>query len=719
MNVKQTILLTFGLLILLPAAALMAQQPTSKFIAPFSLAGSVIDADDLGNGTVFVAADCGNVFRSFDNGDTWDVTTAARGSRLHGIDMVDAQRGTIVGWDGISHTTNGGNSWFQDPTAPTTRARKVKWVTDSIGYVGGDSSMFIKTTDAGNSWVDVSPGSTQYWVTDFDFRTPDEGVVAFFRDEQFYTSDGGATWVDLADSTQNIEFVRFDPMGVAHAFGDGVGYATSTNGGLSWSTTTFADPLRDITDVSFPADSIGYAYSSTFRFLKTTDAGQTWDTVSVPNPLNLQGFGVQIEFSGANEGFVFEGLVPLRTSDGGNSFDQMAVDLELALGILITDMHAVSANELWATTFFSTAPSAGLFHTTDAGLSWDKVEIDSVPVPRTVHFLSSNVGFVGGSQPVGVARTSDGGQTWTPIPHFNTQLDVVREFDFSPSGNLGIAIGDESISYTTDQGITWSQGTPLDYVVPFIERKVAVPSDLVAYAIAEDSVMKTLDGGQTWATILVTTGGPNSPFPSLFDVMAPHPDTVMVARDSSRLMYSYDGGTTWGTRFVAGTQLDYGVTGIEFLDSKRGYWVDDADDRNYIFQTLDGGINWTPIDINNCTGREVLEVLDEDRLWIGGLGGMIIQVDAPFAVGNWEPQPEAWGYSLHIAEGAIELGFEEVLRKEGKAVLVDLQGKTVQTWDLAKGSAFAELELGRPFHGMYLLKVESDELNGYHKLLFR
>jgi hypothetical protein len=154
-------------------------------------------------------------------------------------------------------------------------------------------------------------------------------------------------------------------------------------------------------------------------------------------------------------------------------------------------------------------------------------------------------------------------------------------------------------------------------------------------------VIRTVDGGASWqgfdlsahATLLVDTyfvdtdngwvvggravGEPNPSPTSITEVRAHVQAVVLRTRD---------GGTTWTDQVEAlRPQLPLGEWGwkIHFLDDRIGYVALESFERGAILKTVDGGENWTRIDINDPQGNANLEgvgFLTESVGWVGGWG---------------------------------------------------------------------------------------------------
>lgn len=126
---------------------------------------SKIDYEDVNalfetaNGTLVAAAH--NIFSTYDEGHNWDTTILRDNGGFSAVHFADTLHGCAAGVNGhISWTDDGGFTW-RDVSFPTLLDFYGVQVVDSAtAYVGGESGLLIKTTNAGLSWVVPSPSGS-------------------------------------------------------------------------------------------------------------------------------------------------------------------------------------------------------------------------------------------------------------------------------------------------------------------------------------------------------------------------------------------------------------------------------------------------------------------------------------------------------------------------------------------------------------------------------
>src|SRR5690606_29454121 len=141
------------------------------------------------------------------------------------------------------------------------------------GYVAGWSGYAGRTTDAGNTWTSMNPGTDIWYYTDVVFKDWQNGIIGAFPNSApgiiYYTSDGGNTWNPATGVTAI-------PDQLTYAGGDT--YFMASNGGT---------------------------------IQKSTDNGATWTTVHTGSSI-LAG----IDFYDMNTGFAVGDDIVLKTKIG-------------------------------------------------------------------------------------------------------------------------------------------------------------------------------------------------------------------------------------------------------------------------------------------------------------------------------------------------------------------------------------------------------------------
>jgi photosystem II stability/assembly factor-like uncharacterized protein len=221
-----------------------------------------------------------------------------------------------------------------------------------------------------------------------------------------------------------------------------------------------------------------------------------------------------------------------------------------------------------------------LLKTYDGGQNWTELWVDDAQHGlEAMSFPTLNTGYIGGWNEF-LAKTDDGGNTWTPIvPSSEDDVWYYRTIDFKDESNGFVSAQLEdgfTGYYTTDGGQTWTTSTGLSGIVE--KACYAGGNTYFAVNMAGD-IQKSTDGGATWNTVYTATGTlAGIRFKNL---------TTGIATGSQYCYKTTDGGATW---------TQYNVQeGITFRDVN---WIDDSNlvivgASDVIFASNDGGVTWT------------------------------------------------------------------------------------------------------------------------------
>lgn len=284
-------------------------------------------------------------------------------------------------------------------------------------------------------------------------------------------------------------------------------------------------------DVNFVSDTHGWAVGEGGVIIATTDGGQTWTRQSSGYELTLHG----VDFADKLNGWAVGQLgIILNTNDGGNTWTVQGNDAALGQnlikvhfynagkGRIITErgsfaLSTTNGGNTWNRRFFeNTLPrsdaffldewrgwvsfrSGAVFSTSDSGDSWELLKgINGVEIgTNSVFFLDDRNGWIAGWRGKAkgasggvefvkyltdgmVARTTDGGKTWTRHDSDTGRFlwDVIF---FDPVE--GWAVGSfGTIMHSADGGITWeSHPTPTESHL----RSVSFPDRNNGWAVGD------------------------------------------------------------------------------------------------------------------------------------------------------------------------------------------------------------------------------------------
>ena len=239
-----------------------------------------------------------------------------------------------------------------------------------------------------------------------------------------------------------------------------------------------------------------------------------------------------------------------------------------------------------------------ILYTTTGGATWTRATVARFSGYFTdAAFSTASDGWACGVsdkswKPGVVARTADGGQTWTVRLRTGPKA--------SPGGFTSVVVLDaetclalksgvrDGVYATSDGGSTWTR-----HVLPGAKRRagyrsLAFPTPLVGYAVGtRGRIAKTVDGGANWTaqTSGVTT--------MLHDVTFRTADRGFAAGAAGVILATTDGGAVWAP-VPSGTTDD--LRSIDFVTDGEGWVVGKTGwapgQSGVLLHTTDGGASW-------------------------------------------------------------------------------------------------------------------------------
>ncbi|HXO43294.1 MAG TPA: hypothetical protein VN999_17720 [Thermoanaerobaculia bacterium] len=602
-----------GLLALALAAAALPAHAGVNVWTPLGPDGGQIDAlvaAPTQPGPLY-ATSFGGVFRSEDAGATW--------VRISGGDLAGYVTGVVAdpvtpatvyafGEFGLARSTDAAATWTVLPPLSQGDA-----ITGSLALAidphspatlyGGSQSGVWKSTDAGATWTRLSATARGVQTVAVDPANPSI-VFAFAKlaGVLLRSADGGATWeekdtgLSLPTISDSPLLLAFDPSTVPETLYLAV---ELDRRGFTWRSTDAGDSWQQVGPGGYPlAVGSGLVYAGA---VKSLDGGATW-TAATPAP----GTPVVLAAAPGSPTTVFAATSDLgiwKSADSAASWRPASSSLGATntLALAIDPVHP----RILYTAVNNSVLGRGLLKTGSRGRQWRligpnwltdylvQIVVDPV-TPSTLYAAS----------PAGLAKSFDGGQSWTVLP---TQAGPgpdcfgIDQLAIDPAHsetlyvvaarNDGACFPPCSFLKSTDGGNSWSCKS-----VPFDMRKLFVAPQAI-YALSDFSnpgrLFKSTDAGVTWAR--VDAGLPtNNGLPSGYVTLAIDPTNAshVFVSGPRGVFRTSNGGRTWtkangrlpAHSFHSNLAIDPHHPATVYASGSWG-----------VYRTIDDGQSWSPI----------------------------------------------------------------------------------------------------------------------------
>jgi photosystem II stability/assembly factor-like uncharacterized protein len=285
-------------------------------------------------------------------------------------------------------------------------------------YMGASGGGVWKTTNAGESWQNVSDGF---------FRTPSIGAIrvaesdpdivyvgtgssgirsnVIVGDGVYKSTDAGRTWthIGLPEAGQigaviihpkNPDVVLVAAIGNPFAPNRERGVYKTTDGGRIWNRVLFLSDSTGAADLEFAPDDPETVYATMWRVER-----KPWTIIS-----------------GAREGGIY------KSTDGGDTWTRLTAGLPSDL-VGKADLAVTPADPNRVYALIEALPGGGLYRSDDRGATWHQVSTQAALLDRPFYYCNvdaapdnADVVYV---EATGFWRSADGGHTFAPAraPH--------------------------------------------------------------------------------------------------------------------------------------------------------------------------------------------------------------------------------------------------------------------------------------------------------------
>ena len=515
----------------------------------------------------------GDVFKSKDRGQTWEVLSSMHGHSVRALAIAPSDDKIVIAGaiDGVFRSKDSGSSWQQISPASSQELKNFESIAidpkSADVIYAGTWHLPWKTEDGGKNWKSIKQGvidDSDVFSIIIDPKNPavvyasacsgiykSESAGALFHKIQgipstarrtrvlqqdpnvsatvyagtteglWRTQDSGKLWTRISDANVIVNDVMIDPRDSSKIFlaTDRRGVMASKDGGHSFLALNRGFAHRQVTSVVADKNDSSVLYASLINdrefggVLSSHDGGNSW----MQTNSGLDGRDV-FSLEQSDQGSLVAGTNRGIFMRAKNSTEWRPINT--ALRERITMVPAPKAVKGKKSTAKPTMKR-----------EWLKSEITG----RVVQVkLTPERWFAAGAQ--GLFRSLDHGASWTGGP----VVGATNFIAIDAEGQSVLAATPNAAFASKDAGETWNKLQ----LPPYADRVfgVAVAPNNVIWITTQMGAFRSSNGGSTWEHVLAGQPGTNFSYVA-YDRAAKR--LVGVAKSRNQIFESRDGGDNW------------------------------------------------------------------------------------------------------------------------------------------------------------------------------
>jgi len=357
-----------------------------------------------------------------------------------------------------------------------------------------------------------------------------------------------------------------------------------------------------------------------------------------------------------------------------------------------TDVHAIN-EEVWLTSL-----TDDIYYSDNGGASFTTQNIGASTF--TIFMKNTEEGYAGDSWGK-VHRTTDGGNTWTPLN--GTLLNTIYSISFPAVGN-GYCCGNNGWVGTVD-------------TTGIISTELLSPGNTPLYSISFPS---TQDEGwvcgafaffmhftnNVWEFVTIGGGGRSSVY------FVSNTTEGWIVGDGGLIDHTSD-GITWYPQNNPDT-MDYHLGDVFSTDGQHAWAVGPG---SRILHTTDGGEKWILTDAGLATENlNAVFFTSPTNGYAVGNNGKILKYTQISGIGELY-QGISFDIYPNPVTDKIEIQCSEFKTESGIIEILSLNGKKILEKEIKTGIENIELDLNNLNSGMYLCKITIDNRSSTKKII--
>ncbi len=443
--------------------------------------------------TLFAATPTQGLFKSIDAGQTWTLYETgkelAAQTNYHFLDIeisdAFAEDATVflATFEGLFRSENGGESWSELETRPPELIMDVALSSD----VASDGIMLVSTyggglyvtQDAGATWEVSNLGVTQPYTYDVAvLRNPGDEPILLAAEAGYLlqSTAGGTGW--LRKPTSGANYCMPTAMTPSPAFsGDQTvflgcrqdGFKVTRDAGDTWQMMLSTEQLANgrISSIAlspeFASDATVFATHWSGFFLRSRDAGNSWEVIiaGLPAPWRFYGgTSIAVSPSYSTDSFLIASTPKgiYRSLDAGDRW-WPTPDSASPVASGVIEFVGFSPNFDLDRTLLASVRGEGLFRSEDAGLSWQRIAIDSFESGHEIKAFAFSPDFAQDGVILGyggghLLRSTDRGDTFASfdIPFVRHEEDRFQTISYAGEWNIIYSEGASATRFAAARG---------------------------------------------------------------------------------------------------------------------------------------------------------------------------------------------------------------------------------------------------------------------------
>jgi photosystem II stability/assembly factor-like uncharacterized protein len=398
----------------------------------------------------------------------------------------------------------------------------------------------------------------------------------------------------------------------------------------------------------------------------------------------------------------------------------------------ILDMIFVDSLYGWATN-----TANGVVRTTNSGFNWTAftfADTNFTTAYNGVHFINRNTGWcVGGS--IQIRKTTNGGLNW--FKQYGPPVSGINRSVWFANANTGYIAGSKNFPYqpfvakTTNGGNNWIEITPAASSGQELNDMhwLNVTTGWIA---GYDVLLYTTNAGTSFenrfGNIPPTTNGHSS----LLSVSFVSQETGWVGAantDRNNIYKTTNGGLNWNFQNNPVSQTGWNqINDVHFMSvaADTGWAVHGTPSTGAIMFTSNGGANWI-MDNTQYSWYDCLEIYAKKKVWCGGSDGRVwytliqntpLEIDP---ISNEVPDKFSLGQNYPNPFNPVtNLEFKIVNSGFVKLSIYDLTGKEIKSLvnqNLNPGSYKIQFDGSNLNSGIYFYRLETSNFTDTKKMI--